>query len=268
MFWKALRSGRSHGWGLPLAVAATGAWTIHLALAYRTFLPWLLPIVVVLTIAGTAGTALVAARPGLPRRIAVVTVTVAVLAMLATPAAWAVATLVPPYGGNKIGPAAGPTETLAGATGFGGPGGGRGFPGGGFPGGGFPGGGFPGGGFPRGFGGGPAGGGVDSGVVDYLKAHQGGAKYAVAITDANSAGPYIMAGLSVLPIGGFSGQVPFPTLSQFQSLVASGQLRYVLAGGRGGGPGGGSGDTSVSGYVTQNCTSVPTVSGLYDCAAG
>jgi hypothetical protein len=116
---------------------------------------------------------------------------------------------------------------------------------------------------------------VDATVVDYLKAHQGGAKYAVAITDANSAGPYIMAGLSVLPIGGFSGQVPFPTLAQFQSLLASGQLRYVLAGGRGGGPGpgggpggGAGGGSSVSGYVTQNCTSVATVSGLYDCAAG
>ena len=265
VFWKALRPGRSRAWGLPLAVAATGAWTIHLALAYRTFLPWLLPIVVVLTIAGTAGTALVAARPGLPRRIAAVAVTVAVLAMLATPAAWAVSTLVPPYGGNKIGPAAGPTETLAGATGFGG----RGPAGGGFPGG-FRGG--PGGGFGGGFGGGRGGGGVDTTVVDYLKTHQGGAKYAVAVTDANSAGPYIMAGLSVLPIGGFSGQVPFPTLSQFQSLVASGELRYVLAGGRGGGlaggRGGGSGDTPVSGYVTRNCTSVPTASGLYDCAAG
>jgi hypothetical protein len=237
---------------------------------------------VVLTIAGTAGTAVAASRSGLPARLAAVTVAVAVLAMVATPAAWAVSTLVPPYGGNKIGPAAGPTSTLAGGMGLGGgPGGaaragGRAFPGGGFPnfgaqqnGGGPPiGGGLPnGGGAPNG-GGLPNGGGrVDSSVVDYLQAHQGSAKYAVAITDANSAGPYIMAGLSVLPIGGFSGQVPFPTLSQFQSLVASGQLRYVLVGGRGGGPGG-RGDSSISSYATQNCTAVSAVSGLYDCAAG
>src|SRR5262249_20280036 len=87
--------------------------------------------------------------------------------------------------------------------------------------------------------GGP-GGGVGTSVVAYLKAHQGGAKYAVAVADAQTAGPYIMAGLSVLPMGGFSGQVPFPTVAQFQSLVSNGQVRYVLAGGRGGrgGPGG------------------------------
>jgi 4-amino-4-deoxy-L-arabinose transferase-like glycosyltransferase len=292
MFWKALRGGRARGWGLPLAVAATGLWTVHLSLAYRTFLPWLLPIVVVLTILGTAGTALVATRPGLPRRLAAVTVAVAVLAMLATPAAWAVSTLVPPYGGNKIGPAAGPTSTLAGNMGFGGGPGGGGFgagggrqafggaPGGGLQGGSFPnfgagqaGGGLQGGGFQgagRGFGGGPGGDGVDQTLVDYLKAHQGDAKYAVAIPDSNSAGPYIMARLSVLPIGGFSGQVPFPTLNQFQSLIASGQLRYVLSGGfggRGGGPGG-AGGTDITSYVSSNCTAVSGYSGLYDCAAG
>jgi 4-amino-4-deoxy-L-arabinose transferase-like glycosyltransferase len=290
VFWKALRGGRARGWGLPLAVAATSAWTIHLSLAYRTFLPWLLPIVVVLAILGTAGTALVAARPGLARRLAAVTVAVAVLAMLATPAAWAVSTLVPPYGGNKIGPAAGPTSTLAGNMGFGGGPGGGGFgaggggrqafggvPGGAFPGGlqgggGLPGGGRAGGGLQgggRGFGG-PGAAGVDQTMVDYLKTHQGGAKYAVAVPDSNSAGPYIMAGLSVLPIGGFSGQVPFPTLSQFQSLIASGQLRYVLSaafGGRGGGPGG-AGGTDITSYVSSNCTAVSGYSGLYDCAAG
>jgi hypothetical protein len=119
--------------------------------------------------------------------------------------------------------------------------------------------------------GGGFGGGVDASVVAYLQAHQGSARYAVAVADAQTAGPYIMAGLSVLPMGGFSGQVPFPTLAQFQSLVAAGQVRYVLSGGRGGrgGPAGtGQGGSGVSAWVTQNCTSVSAVSGLYDCAAG
>jgi hypothetical protein len=224
------------------------------------------------------------------------TVAVAVLAMLATPAAWAVSTLVPPYGGNKIGPAAGPTSTLAGNMGFGGGPGGGGFGGtgqrafGGAPGGGFTVGGVQGGGLPnfgggqagrgvqgggfqgggRGLGGGPGGAGVDQTVVDYLKAHQGSAKYAVAVPDSNSAGPYIMAGLSVLPIGGFSGQVPFPTLAQFQGLIATGQLRYVLSGGFGGGRGGpgGGGGTDITSYVSSSCTAVGGYSGLYDCTAG
>jgi hypothetical protein len=90
-------------------------------------------------------------------------------------------------------------------------------------------------------------------VVEYLKAHQGSAKYAVAISGANTAGPYIMAGLSVLPMGGFTGQVPFPTESQLAALIASGQLRYVLGGN--------------GAWVSQNCSTVD-VSGatLYDCA--
>jgi hypothetical protein len=38
-------------------------------------------------------------------------------------------------------------------------------------------------------------------------------------------------------MGGFSGQVPFPTTDQLAKLVAEGQLRYVLLGARDGGPG-------------------------------
>jgi hypothetical protein len=69
-----------------------------------------------------------------------------------------------------------------------------------------------------------------------------------------------MAGASVLPMGGFTGQVPFPTANQLASLVAKGQLRYVLVGGgRGFGGNGGNGNggvNAVQSWVTSNCQAV------------
>jgi hypothetical protein len=70
-------------------------------------------------------------------------------------------------------------------------------------------------------------------------------------------------------MGGFSGQVPFPTTDQLAKLVAQGQLRYVLLGARDGGPGG-EGNSNVTAWVTKTCTvvtdSTSGVSDLYDCA--
>jgi len=74
-------------------------------------------------------------------------------------------------------------------------------------------------------------------VVAWLRAHQPGSTYLLAVQGSSQAGEYILAGASVLPMDGFSGQVPFPTNDQLATLVADGQLRYVLLGGRGG-PGG------------------------------
>ena len=96
----------------------------------------------------------------------------------------------------------------------------------------------------------------------------------------------------VMSMGGFTGGDPAPTLAQLKAYVASGRLRYVAVGGeaigrgpngeiggafgRGGpaggfgGPNGGQGSGSVSSWVTSTCTAVTiggaTVSGLYDCA--
>lgn len=79
----------------------------------------------------------------------------------------------------------------------------------------------------------------------------------------------------VLPMGGFSGTVPEPTLAAFQNLVRTGQVRFVLVGGggfgfgggrgrggrvgRGGGGGGGGTGTvaSITRWVESACTSVP-----------
>jgi hypothetical protein len=121
-------------------------------------------------------------------------------------------------------------------------------------------------------------------LLAYLRSQQHGEKYLVAATGSQEAGPLIMAGASVLPMGGFTGQVPFPTTNQLASLVAKGQLRYVLVGG-GRGFGGNGGNNTVQTWVTSNCQAVDasaygggTASGtagqdfggggsLYDCRA-
>lgn len=286
---RALRRRSVWAWALPAAVAVTVAWAVQLGRSYPTFLPWLAP--AVLVAGGVAVVVLVAILLGYDRirrfapRAAVAGVGLALGAMLLTPGAWAASTIAG-YGGNAIGPSAGPTSTFpSGTMGGGGrlfgPGAGGAFAGGSAArdggavpgGGGVPGGdGVPGGGQARGGsgGGGAFGQGVDQTLVAFLKSHQGSATYAVAISGANTAGPYTVAGLSVLPMGGFTGQVPFPSVDQLRQLIADGQLRYVLANGGGGGPGGSGVSSDAMSWVTQNCSTVDYGGSatLYDCGAG
>jgi hypothetical protein len=55
-----------------------------------------------------------------------------------------------------------------------------------------------------------------------------------------------------MPIGGFNGSDPAPTLAQFQQDVAAGRIHYFLSGGRGGfnGPGFGSNGRFTGGSGT------------------
>jgi hypothetical protein len=82
-----------------------------------------------------------------------------------------------------------------------------------------------------------------------------GTRWAAATTGAmNQAGLQLASGVPVMPIGGFIGSDPAPTLAQFQQEVATGQVRYfvvggVPGGGMMGGPGGapGAGGTDRAG---------------------
>src|SRR5207247_10433405 len=105
----------------------------------------------------------------------------------------------------------------------------------------------------------------DSALIDYLVANRGSATWIVAVSGANEAGTIeLQTGLPVMAMGGFNGGDPAPTLAQLQAYVASGQLRYVLIGGRGGGPDGGS--SEISTWVVAHGTLVSDVGGgpLYD----
>jgi hypothetical protein len=70
-----------------------------------------------------------------------------------------------------------------------------------------------------------------------------------------------------MPMGGFSGTVPEPTLATVQNLVRTGQLRFFLIDGTGGGAGavagfalGGHGAgaaATIDSWVQSSCSTVP-----------
>ncbi|HJW21848.1 MAG TPA: glycosyltransferase family 39 protein [Candidatus Limnocylindrales bacterium] len=141
---------------------------------------------------------------------------------------------------------------------------------------------------------------ADTALVSYLVDNQGAARWIVAVSGSQSAAAIqLAAGQPVMAMGGFTGSDPAPTLEQLRAYVASGELRYVLVGGRFGagagpglgtppsggfgaggfgpggvGPGGAggpdAGSASVSTWVASACTAVTidgsSVAGLYDCA--
>ena len=148
-------------------------------------------------------------------------------------------------GGQASGPQAGGGQAASGQAG-GGQAGGAGA------------GGWPGGGF-----GGPGGGEqVNSALVGLLQS--AGTKWSAATVGAMGAGPLALAsGTDIMPIGGFSGSDPAPTLAQFQADVAAGQVRYFLAEGDGGRRG-----STIASWVAQHFTAT-TVGGLtvYDLTA-
>jgi 4-amino-4-deoxy-L-arabinose transferase-like glycosyltransferase len=89
---------------------------------------------------------------------------------------------------------------------------------------------------------------------------------AATIGANNAAGYQLATERSVMPIGGFNGNDPSPTLAEFQQLVADGKIHYFIAGGGfGPGSGGSDGPASISSWVTASFGSV-TIDGvtLYD----
>jgi 4-amino-4-deoxy-L-arabinose transferase-like glycosyltransferase len=267
-----------------VGLVATGWWGAQLLARTPSFVPGL----------GTAEFAFAVAAAflllvprsvlsGLPRaaaRVPAAALAVGLAAVLLGPAAYAIDNVGHAQQGPT--PSSGPGVTSGSG---GGPGSGLRF-GGGTPPAGFapgaftrravPGGGFPpaglapgGGGATFGGGGAPGdAGGSSSTLIAYLERNQGRATWLVAVASSNQAAPIELAtGKPVMAMGGFSGGDPAMTVSELQSLVRSGQLRYVLAGGGGGGPAGG-GSQSVMSWVTQHgrlvSSSESGTSGLYD----
>jgi len=104
-------------------------------------------------------------------------------------------------------------------------------------------------------------------IVSLLERDGENYTWVAATVGSNSAAGYQLATeLPVMPIGGFNGSDPSPTLDQFTTYVAEGKIHYFVAGGRGG-PGGNSESTSsaITAWVTANYTAT-TVDGvtLYD----
>jgi len=260
MTWNAYRDGTAW-WALPAAIAAETGWSIYLASRYPTFLPWLIWVVTAVAVVSMAG--LTAAKlTGRVRHAALLGGMVAgVAAMAAVPASWSASVLDPAYGGTSFDASAGPGGGLLGRSG-----GLSGSPSGRAEGA------LPGGlkAPPGGLGAGPATAASDTldaaeqRLDNYLIAHRDGAEFVAATDSWRTAGPYIMAtGQAFMPMGGFSGDIPHPTLTEVRQLVSRGHLRYFLLAPGGGGLaqifGGGSGTTTsaIIAWVRSSCTQVP-----------
>ena len=91
-------------------------------------------------------------------------------------------------------------------------------------------------------------------LVAYLKKHTiGNPKYLLAVFGAQASAPIInTTGASVMPIGGFDGSDPAPSLAQFIKYVNNKDVQYVVYGARDGGNGNFAGNnTSVFGPGAQ-----------------
>jgi 4-amino-4-deoxy-L-arabinose transferase-like glycosyltransferase len=265
-----------------LVLVSTG-WAVVLLSAAQGFLPWLPPVV---GAAGLLGAGALIVLPWL-RAAAPVAIAVSLVAVLAGPAAFAVNTTLTPHTGSL--PTAGPAVSLGPTGGVGGTGAGfgrrfggqNGFtpPQGAFggqnsftpPAGGFGGrGGFGGTGTNGGFAGGLLGGNtsVSSAVTDVLKTNASRYTWAAAAIGSQNAASYQLAtGLAVMPIGGFNGSDPSPTLAEFEQDVAAGKLHWFIASGMRGGisNGGSNASAEISAWVEEHFTP-QTVGGvtLYD----
>ncbi|HEY6499727.1 MAG TPA: glycosyltransferase family 39 protein [Streptosporangiaceae bacterium] len=280
MFWRYFRSGDARGWLLPVAVAAEVAWALFLWRDYGGFLSWVRIVAVVAAVIGIVIMVAVRLTRRVRARLLTVGLTAGVGAMLVAPAAWAGSVLDARYAGSSFNAGAGPVSSMG--FGGGGPAGGnasaedafRDFAeqnGAGARTGSRP---FGGAGAP----GGRAGGGIggmmgattalsssEQQIYNYVSAHRGGASYLLAVSSWTEASPYIEAtGQEVMPMGGFSGSVPEPTLTRVKQLVKTGQLKFFLLNGSGGGfgaggPGGGRGTTAatIESWVQSNCQPVP-----------
>jgi 4-amino-4-deoxy-L-arabinose transferase-like glycosyltransferase len=243
LLWRAYRRGERLGWVLPAAVAGQTAWTWDLWSGYAGFASWLRWLGVL--VAGAAFVALIVAR--LQGRVRTRITAIAAAAALATmgvgTVAWASTAFNAKDDGSSFDASAGPQ-----------------------------------GGGGLGAGGGLTASGTLTGdqskLWTYVSARQDGAEYPLATIGWMNAQDYILAtGAKVLPIGGFSGLVPEPSVSAFTQLVQQGQVHYVLTGGAGIGGGGGGGgfaggstttdtaataDTQIQSWVQAHCTAVPS----------
>jgi 4-amino-4-deoxy-L-arabinose transferase-like glycosyltransferase len=66
-------------------------------------------------------------------------------------------------------------------------------------------------------------------LIPHLELAQGGAPDLMATQSAAVASVFAASGEEVLPIGGFTGTIPSPTLSQLQAGIRAGQFHLVLA---------------------------------------
>ena len=103
---------------------------------------------------------------------------------------------------------------------------------------------------------------VGSALTSLLEANASSYTWAAAAVGSNSAAGYQLAtGEAVMPIGGFNGSDPSPTLAQFQAYVSAGEIHYFIGGGVGQSNGGSSASGDIETWVEATFTA-QTVDGV------
>ncbi|MFF3499770.1 ArnT family glycosyltransferase [Streptomyces sp. NPDC003247] len=101
---------------------------------------------------------------------------------------------------------------------------------------------------------------VSSAMITYLKKHQDGATWLVAVTtDQTAASVILESGEPVISMGGWSGTDEAMTLAKLKSLVKAGKLHYVVVGDSGRS----SASSEITAWVKKHGTAVSDYSGLY-----
>ncbi|TDT75698.1 4-amino-4-deoxy-L-arabinose transferase-like glycosyltransferase [Arthrobacter sp. AG258] len=99
--------------------------------------------------------------------------------------------------------------------------------------------------------GGPGEGTADAAVTALLTGTT--TKWSAIVSGASQAASLELAtNTSVIALGGWNGGDPYPTLAEFQAMVARGEISYFIEGGMGGGMGGRGGNSEVAAWVQAN----------------
>jgi 4-amino-4-deoxy-L-arabinose transferase-like glycosyltransferase len=189
--WRLFRAGGRRAWLLPAVIAVNVAWCAFLTAHYPRFFGWLAPADAVVCLIGLALIAL--ALFGVRRaRIATAGLAVGLAAVLLIPGVWSASALSLRYNlpgaFGRVGPTSPHYKHPLTALTT-----------------------------------------SQKHLLSYLSAHRDGAGYLAATPNWSSAAPYIIVdNASMLPVGGFTGHVPFPTQQELTGLVDSGRLHYVL----------------------------------------
>ena len=107
---------------------------------------------------------------------------------------------------------------------------------------------------------------VGSAVAKLLETDASKYTWVAAAIGSNSAAGYQLATQdAVMPIGGFNGSDPSPTLDEFKADVAAGKIHYFIGGSVGAANGGSNASSEIAAWVEAHYTA-KTVDGvtLYD----
>jgi 4-amino-4-deoxy-L-arabinose transferase-like glycosyltransferase len=229
--WTAYRRGGWQVWLLPVALLATALWQMNVLAGYPDWAAWLVPPVVVGSIAMATCLVLVRLLDGLSwRRWSPGFIGVALVGLLLAPTAWSITPVLAGPSNASL-PTAGPEALnqndptswtrLNGSA--------------------------------------------NRDLISYLEANRDGYFYLLAVSNSQQASSIALeTGEPVLATAGFMGSDPALTAEKLAEMVANKQVRFVMGLSGGGMRGGDS--SSVSSWIQSNCTVVDP--SLYESQSG